>query len=103
MPLFGCLTPDGYKNTEGAWLSPDTTARRINFATALARGDLTIGAALGASSDPPRPHAASPVNAAFLEEIFGSTMSTATRETVAEAPPGLRAALILGSPDFMRR
>jgi len=103
MPLFGCLTPDGYKNTEGAWLSPDTTARRINFATALARGGLTIGVALGASSDPPGPHAASPVNAASLEEIFGSTMSTATRETVAEAPPGLRAALILGSPDFMRR
>ena len=108
MPLFGCLTPDGYKNTEGAWLSPDATARRINFATALARGNLPIGslatgAALGVSSDPPRPHAVSPVNAAYLEEIFGSTMSTATRETVAEAPPGLRAALILGSPDFMRR
>ena len=108
MPLFGCLTPDGYKNTEGAWLSPDATARRINFATALALGNLPIGSlvtgvALGAYSDPPRPHATSPVNAAALEEIFGSTMSTATRETVAEAPPGLRAALILGSPDFVRR
>jgi hypothetical protein len=44
-----------------------------------------------------------PNDAARLEEIFGSTMSTATRETVAAAPPGLRAALILGSPDFMRR
>jgi uncharacterized protein (DUF1800 family) len=108
MPLFGCLTPDGYKNTEGAWLSPDATARRINFATALARGNLPIGspvagAAIGASSEPPRPHATSPVNDAALEEIFGSTMSTATHETVAEAPPGLRAALILGSPDFARR
>ena len=108
MPLFGCLTPDGYKNTEGAWLSPDATARRINFATALALGNLPIGSlvtgvALGAYSDPPRPHATSPVNAAALEEIFGSTMSTATREAVAEAPPGLRAALFLGSPDFMRR
>jgi len=108
MPLFGCLTPDGYKNTEGAWLSPDATARRINFATALALGNLPIGSlvtgvALGAYSDPPRPHATSPVNAAALEGIFGSTMSTATREAVAEAPPGLRAALILGSPDFMRR
>ena len=108
MPLFGCLTPDGYKNTEGAWLSPDATARRINFATALALGNLPIGSlvtgvALGAYSRPPQPHATSPVNAAALEEIFGSTMSTATREAVAEAPPGLRAALILGSPDFMRR
>src|SRR6516225_2768185 len=67
MPLFGCLTPDGYKNTEGAWLSPDATARRINFATALALdnlpiGSLVTGVALGAYSDPPRPHATSPVN-----------------------------------------
>ena len=38
MPLFGCLTPDGYKNTEDAWLSPDATTRRIRFATALVRG-----------------------------------------------------------------
>ena len=37
MPLFGCLTPDGYKNTEEAWLGPDATTRRIGFATALAR------------------------------------------------------------------
>ena len=108
MPLFGCLTPDGYKNTEGAWLSPDATARRINFAAALAQGNLPMsnlatGNVLGPYSDPSRPHAASPVDAARLEEIFGSTMSTATREAVAEAPPGLGAALILGSPDFMRR
>ena len=99
MPLFGCLTPDGYKNTEGAWLSPDATARRINFAAALARGNLP----LSSLPDPLRPHAASPVDVARLEEIFGSTLSSATRETVAEAPPGLRAALILGSPDLMRR
>ena len=42
MPLFGCLTPDGYKNTEEAWLSPDATMRRISFATALARGELPV-------------------------------------------------------------
>ena len=43
MPLFGCLTPDGYKNTEAAWLSPDATTRRISFATAFARGGLPVG------------------------------------------------------------
>jgi uncharacterized protein (DUF1800 family) len=103
MPLYGCLTPDGYKNTEGAWLSPDATAQRINFATALARGNLTTGRQPTASADPPPLHGASPVRAARLEEMFGSTMSTAVHETVAEAPPELRAALILGSPDFMYR
>src|SRR6516162_2727247 len=40
MPLYGCLTPDGYSNTEDAWLSPDATTRRIGFAAALAQGDL---------------------------------------------------------------
>jgi uncharacterized protein (DUF1800 family) len=108
MPLFGCLTPDGYKNTEGAWLSPDATARRINFATALARGNLPTGnlatsGVLGRYLDPLRPHALIPIDAGRLEQIFDSTMSTATREAVAEAPPGLRAALILGSPEFTRR
>ncbi len=106
MPLFGCLTPDGYKNTEDAWLSPDATARRINFAAALARGNLSLsslvtGAAPGPYSDPSQPPA--PVKATRLEEIFGSSMTSATREAIAEAPPRLRAALILGSPDFMRR
>jgi len=31
MPVYGCLTPDGYKNTEAAWLSPDATTRRITL------------------------------------------------------------------------
>ncbi|HMD65080.1 MAG TPA: DUF1800 domain-containing protein [Stellaceae bacterium] len=108
MPLFGCLTPDGYKNTEEAWLSPDATTRRISFATAFARGDLPVtgmsaGALSGLSLDLPPPHTANPVDAAHLEEIFGSTITSQTREIIAGAPPKLRAALILGSPDFMRR
>jgi uncharacterized protein (DUF1800 family) len=105
MPLFGCLTPDGYKNTEDAWLSPDATTRRVGIATAFARGDvavtsLPISALPGLSLDRPR---SAPVDAGRLEEIFGSTMTSQTREGVAAAPPGLRAALILGSPEFMAR
>ena len=40
MPLFGCPTPDGYKNTETAWLNPDGMTKRINLATQLAAGRL---------------------------------------------------------------
>src|SRR5207248_161561 len=76
MPLFGCLTPDGYKNTEDAWLSPDATTRRISFATALVRGS------------------AGAVDDAHLEAIFGSTMSEGTRGVIEESPKELRAALI---------
>jgi uncharacterized protein (DUF1800 family) len=91
MPLFGCLTPDGYKNTEEAWLSPDATTRRIGFATTLARGALP---ATGKSG---------PADAEHLEALFGSTMTAATRNAVNASPKELQAALILGSPDFMRR
>jgi uncharacterized protein (DUF1800 family) len=85
MPLFGCLTPDGYKNTEDAWLSPHATTGRISFATALVRSSP------GAVDD------------AHLEAIFGSTMSEGTRAVIQESPQALRAALILGSPEFMHR
>jgi uncharacterized protein (DUF1800 family) len=91
MPLYGCLTPDGYKNTEEAWLSPDATTRRIDFATGLARGGL------GLSGDK------NPVDVARLSAIFGAAMASATLDVVKGAPQALRAALMLGSPDFMRR
>ncbi|MFL5270325.1 MAG: DUF1800 domain-containing protein [Stellaceae bacterium] len=91
MPLFGCLTPDGYKNTEEAWLSPDATTRRIGFATTLARGALP---ATGKSG---------PADAEHLKALFGSTMTAATWNAVNASPKELQAALILGSPDFMRR
>ena len=105
MPLYGCLTPDGYKNTEDAWLSPDATTRRIGIATAFARGDvvvtsLPISTSPGLSAYRPR---VAPADAGRLEEIFGATMTSRMREIVAAAPPGLRAALILGSPEFTRR
>ena len=91
MPLYGCLTPDGYKNTEDAWLSPDATTRRIGFATSLARGSLGVTGTRN------------PVDPAHLEAIFGTTLTGATREAIGDSPQALRPALILGSPDFMRR
>jgi len=105
MPLFGCLTPDGYKNTEDAWLSPDATTRRVSFATAFARNGLPVSGASGASLAPGVDPSAKArmVDAAHLAAIFGSTMTGPTREAIAQAPPALHAALILGGPDFMRR
>lgn len=89
MPLYGCQTPDGYKNTEEAWLNPDAITRRIGFATALAAGRL--------------PNAPSgPVDADALLATLGSGVSVKTRAAMADVTPELRAALVLGSPDFMR-
>jgi uncharacterized protein (DUF1800 family) len=42
MPIYGYLTPDGYKNTADVWLNPDAMTRRISFATALASGRLPL-------------------------------------------------------------
>jgi uncharacterized protein (DUF1800 family) len=105
MPLYECQTPDGYRNTEEAWLSPDSTLQRISFAVTLGRGSLPVSAGFDVADDgvgrqfDPR----EPVAARRLDEIFGSTLSSSTRAVVQAAAPKLRAALILGSPEFMRR
>src|SRR6266566_7053687 len=44
-PLYHCATPDGYRDSEDAWLSPDATVMRVDFATALASGRLPLRAA----------------------------------------------------------
>ena len=90
-PLYRCATPDGYRDTEAAWLSPDASLLRVNFATALAGGKLPIA------------EGAEPVGAASLLATLGSGLSGKTRAAVAKAPAELQAALMLGSPDFMRR
>ena len=111
MPLYTCPTPDGYKNTEAAWLSPDGTTQRTNFAALIGGGALQAfvppdeaeaarvipasAAADAAKTAPPDPVA--------LETLLGPTIGAHTRAVVAHAAPMLRASLILGSPDFMRK
>jgi uncharacterized protein (DUF1800 family) len=103
MPLYGCQTPDGYRNTEEAWLSPDASLQRIDFALKFARGGLPVSRPVDPLLAAALPGRQVPVDAARLEAIFGSTLSSATRAGLVQAAPALRAGLILGSPDFMRR
>ena len=114
MPLFGCRTPDGYAVTESAWLNQDALANRVNFAAALASGRLPLGRphdedgamrpATGASRADPPPVAETDgrLDHEALVATLGSTLSDKTRSAVDRAVPGMRAALVLGSPDFMR-
>ena len=119
MPLYGCPTPDGYKNTEEAWLNPDGLTRRINFATALASGKLPFGrpdededapamskGQLERAAEPERKEsnrwAVAPVDSVQLMTTLGPSISPRTRTAVTESAVPLRAALLLGSPDFMR-
>ncbi|WP_426110326.1 DUF1800 domain-containing protein [Massilia sp. PWRC2] len=126
MPLYGCQTPDGYKNTEQAWLNPDALSRRISFASALAAGKLPLASAplaTAATSAPamgemmaappvavpvPVPASAPPqailaLDAVRLQATLGAAISPRTRSAVAATAEPLRAAMLLGSPDFMQR
>ena len=104
MPLYGCQTPDGYKNTEEAWLNPDAITRRVNFAVAFASGKLPLARPMATNDDGKyNPDWASPpVDSDALLATTAPGISLATRATIDQSEPRLRAALILGSPDFMR-
>lgn len=129
MPLYGCQTPDGYKNTQDAWLNPDALTRRIAFANALAGGKLPLGtppaaelrserqpapgmagsdAAMAetmppAAPPPAQPQPAAPLDPARLQATLAGTISPRTLGLIERNPDNLKAAMLLGSPDFMQR
>ena len=82
-PLFGAATPDGYKNTAAAWRSPEALTQRVQLAT-------TLSSRIGL-----KPEA--------LLNTLGASVSEATRKTLSAEPMGQQVALLLASPDFMRR
>ncbi|PSF38314.1 DUF1800 domain-containing protein [Aphanothece hegewaldii CCALA 016] len=98
MPLYGCLTPDGYKNTQQAWLSPDAMTRRISLATAIANGSIPL-----TQDTKPAIQSYKPVDANQLMITLGNRFSPTTQQAITKSPEQLRAALILGSPEFMFR
>ncbi len=117
MPLHGCPTPDGYKNTEAAWLNPEAMTRRLNFASALADGKLPFDRPVDASTMPPlmnqqamnrsmqgngKPNMPA-LNWNELSNTLGPTLKPSTRTIIEGSPPELRASLVLGSPEFMRK
>ena len=123
-PLYGCQTPDGYKNTEATWLNPDAMVYRLNFATALGSGRLPLlrdeaslppleaptpmaaamtPAAMQPAAQPDAPQdRPPPPDPETLRATLGNTLSPSTSAALEQAPPPLRAALLLGSPEFMR-
>ena len=117
MPLYGCQTPDGYTQTREAWLSPNAMMTRLSFATALGSGRLPLqrpfdefGQDSGRRTEPaamripPTPGSGiSEPDPDTLAATLGDLLSPHTRDVLQTTPPGLRAPLILGSPEFMMR
>lgn len=105
-PIYGCPTPDGYKTTRDAWLNPDSLAQRLTFATALGSGHLPLGQIVTEADEgvPPVPtEPRQPLDGDNLVKLIGSGLSSKTMAAAEAAAMPLKAAVILGSPDFMAR
>ena len=104
---YDCLTPDGYKSTADAWLDSSATATRLNFATALGTGKLqqvhVDRAADGTPDKQVDGGLATPLDAAKIEAAMNNEFSPNSLQAIAAAGPNLQAALVLGSPEMMRR
>lgn len=86
-PLYGCLTPDGYKNTKEAWLNPDGLLKRMDFATRLAG----------------QQRRSAPVDyETIVATVNGGKLSDKTQRAIASAPEFQKVAALIGSPEFMR-
>ena len=124
MPPYGCLTPNGYSNTQDAWLNPDSMMARLSFATALGNGSLPLEqppfdpdaddnrgyfnkkgtSSIKLDTNPSRPgRKMDPLDAPALAAGLGNAFSVKTQGAIESAPPQLRAALVLGAPEFMMR
>lgn len=96
-PLYGWQTPDGYKYVAEAWINPDALLRRVNFATALGSGRVPLLRSGIETKD------SAPLDADALLRALGSSIGGDTRAVIAQSPAPVRASLVLGSPDFMKR
>ena len=124
MPPYGCLTPNGYSNTQDAWLNPDAMMARLSFATALGTGNLPLEQPsfedrdgdnrgyfnkkgttnIRLDANPAKPsRKMDSVDATRLSATLGNSFSAKTRDAIESAPPQLRASMVLGSPEFMMR
>jgi uncharacterized protein (DUF1800 family) len=103
MSIYGCPTPNGYKNTQEAWLNPDSMTRRINYATNLANGKLPISASITTAANTLPTSQVVKIDPVALATTLGNNFSTRTQQALSSSSPEIRSALILGSPEFMSK
>ena len=105
--IYGCLTPDGYKNTIDAWLNSSATEERLTFATALGTGKLETMRVerygKKGATDQKNGDQSVPLDPQQIEATLDNFFSSDTRAAVDSADPKMQAALLLGSPEMMRR
>lgn len=89
MPIYGCPTPDGYKQVASAWINATGMDQRLNFAVRLGQGRYGLV---------PNPK---PIGVEALEDTIAIQLKAATLKQIQSQPAYLRSALMLGSPEFM--
>jgi uncharacterized protein (DUF1800 family) len=106
MPIYGCPTPDGWRDTRDAWLNADGLRQRVEFASEVGRmspaGPRAASRADGGGSVALRAGSAADA-AASLPEPIAAALGRGARETLAAVPARERLTVALASPDFMRR
>jgi uncharacterized protein (DUF1800 family) len=111
-PLYGCVTPNGWANTQDDWLSPDALTARLNFAVALGGGWLPVAQA-GAdgmmldnamratrTKIPAQAHRHAPVSLTTVLDALGHRIPHSSVAVAKLAAPALQAAVLLGSPQM---
>ena len=105
-------TPDGYPGREADWLSPAAMAKRVRLAIGVAGGRVPLAQAdtdriarlPALAGENKRFMRGEPctIDMVSLEKMVGP-VSGQTRDSASGLPPAERAALLLASPEFMRR
>ena len=101
-PLYGKLEPTGYRDTADAWLSTASVMARINFANALAAGQVA-----GVKVDTARfgeKDAASIAHDLLHRDASPQTLAAIERGLAGKpASPAVIMGLVISSPEFQRR
>jgi uncharacterized protein (DUF1800 family) len=101
-PLYGRVTPDGYPMVASAWVSPGQLTTRFEIAKAIGSGSAGLFRVEGMQPGD-RPAFPQLSNALYYRALR-ATLAPATRATLGQAAsPQEWNALLLSSPEFMRR
>jgi len=101
-PLYGKVEPTGYPNTGEAWANTAGILGRVNFASAMASGQVA-----GVRADLSRFNFKPP--SVVAGELLGMAPSSAMLAAIAkgiqrqEATPSMLVTVVMSSPDFQRR
>jgi uncharacterized protein (DUF1800 family) len=99
-------TPDGYGMQEKDWLSPVAMTKRIRFARDVAQGTVQFASPAGTAAEAGRPLQDAPpgcrADPERIEKMLGETRDM-TRRSLIGLSADEKSALLLASPEFMRR